>query len=78
MATKKKKYHVRIDREHCKGCELCVTVCPRSVLAISVAMNSRGQHVAETVAIDACIGCVQCADMCPDAAIEIDVEESEG
>ena len=70
----RKKYHIRIAKEYCKGCELCVSVCPKHVLAMDHAMNSRGQHFACAVAQQECIGCLQCTDICPDAAIEIDEE----
>lgn len=67
-----KVYSLAIDRERCKGCELCVDFCPRTVLALSPKLNSRGQHYATATNPAGCIGCAQCADMCPDAAIEID------
>jgi 2-oxoglutarate ferredoxin oxidoreductase subunit delta len=74
MTTPRKQYHITIDGERCKGCELCLSVCPKRVLAMETAMNSRGQHYAHAVAPELCIGCLQCADICPDTAIEIDEE----
>jgi 2-oxoglutarate ferredoxin oxidoreductase subunit delta len=68
------KYHLKIDRERCKGCELCLAVCPKKVLGFSEALNSRGSHWAVVVSPEACIGCLQCADICPEAAIEIEQE----
>jgi len=70
----RRNYIVTIDRERCKGCELCVITCPTRVLDMCAKLNSRGQHYAQTSAPDKCIGCAQCADICPDAAIEIDEE----
>jgi 2-oxoglutarate ferredoxin oxidoreductase subunit delta len=67
---------VRIDLERCKGCELCVVVCPKSVLAMSGRLNARGQHFAEVKLPDACTGCLRCALICPDAAVEIDREDA--
>jgi 2-oxoglutarate ferredoxin oxidoreductase subunit delta len=69
-----RRYTVQIDRERCKGCELCVAVCPRQVLEISDKINSRGYHYARVASSTACIGCAQCSDMCPDVAIEISEE----
>ena len=69
-----KRYTVQIDRERCKGCELCVAVCPRQVLDMSDKINTRGYHFARVASPPACIGCAQCSDMCPDAAIEISEE----
>ncbi|MFH1477344.1 MAG: 4Fe-4S binding protein [Verrucomicrobiota bacterium] len=67
----KKHWRVSIDRERCKGCELCIPLCPRHVLAISTALNHKGYHVVETTRTEECLGCLKCARMCPEAAIEI-------
>jgi 2-oxoglutarate ferredoxin oxidoreductase subunit delta len=67
-------YRILIDPERCKGCELCVEVCPRKVLAMGKTMNSRGYHYAVSERPEECIGCLQCADICPDVAIEVEQE----
>ena len=72
--TKGPRYFVKIDRERCKGCELCVAVCPKKVLAMTSDVNARGQHHAGVITPDDCIGCLQCSDICPDAAIEVEGE----
>lgn len=65
--------NVVIDRERCKGCELCIPVCPQHLLRRSGRPNSRGYHPAEVVEALAseCVGCGQCFLVCPDVAIEI-------
>ncbi len=68
---KAKPYSLRIDRNRCKGCELCVSVCPRQVLDLSEEINPLGYHFARVTNPSHCIGCMNCSDMCPDAAIEI-------
>ncbi len=73
-----KRYIVKISGNCCKGCQLCITVCPKKVLELSKGLNAKGHHIAEAVRLGDCIGCLQCADICPDAAIEIDVEETGG
>lgn len=70
-----KRYIVRISGDCCKGCQLCISVCPKNVLGMAKKLNSKGHHHADALRIENCIGCLQCADICPDAAIEIDVEE---
>ena len=35
---------VEIDAEACKGCGLCVTVCPASCLSMSDRLNHQGYH----------------------------------
>ena len=67
----KKHFRVSIDRERCKGCELCIPVCSRHLLTMSAALNRKGYHVTETTRTDECVGCLKCARMCPEAAIEI-------
>jgi 2-oxoglutarate ferredoxin oxidoreductase subunit delta len=59
-----------IDAERCKGCTLCVTVCPHNVIAISDKANSKGYFPA-AAANPGCTGCANCAVVCPDAAIEV-------
>jgi 2-oxoglutarate ferredoxin oxidoreductase subunit delta len=62
---------VEINEDYCKGCELCVSVCPKHVLAISSHLNATGYHPAELVDEANCTMCAFCARMCPDAAIEV-------
>jgi len=59
-----------IDIQRCKGCTLCVTVCPHNVISISEKANSKGYFPAEATGPD-CTGCANCAVVCPDCAIEV-------
>ncbi|MBT3295714.1 MAG: 4Fe-4S dicluster domain-containing protein [Verrucomicrobia bacterium] len=69
-----KQFHVRVDLERCKGCELCVDACPRDLLIMSKRLNTKGYRVPDNHSDERCVGCRQCVDMCPEAAIEIDKE----
>lgn len=62
---------VKIDRELCKGCGLCVRSCPRRLLVISKQINSMGFNTPVVTDITKCSGCASCAIVCPDCAIEI-------
>jgi 2-oxoglutarate ferredoxin oxidoreductase subunit delta len=63
---------VKINAEKCKGCNLCVAACPKSLLVSSKsALNKSGYFVAEMTKPDECVGCINCALMCPDGAISV-------
>lgn len=65
------KHLVEINQERCKGCELCVQVCPKKVLGVSEEFNSKGYHPAEVQRQEDCIGCGFCYNMCPDVCITV-------
>ena len=60
-----------INIERCKGCALCVSACPESILDLSENFNKQGHHYATCTDADRCTACMSCAIICPDAAIEI-------
>jgi len=69
---------VRILTEYCKGCGLCVAVCPTEKLVISRTLSPLGVYPAAVRSEVECKLCFNCTVMCPDAAIEIiDVSTSE-
>lgn len=68
------KGEIKLNRERCKGCELCVSVCPKARLKVSKKLNEKGYYPAEYEAAEgkeACTGCAICATICPDLAIEV-------
>ncbi len=69
--------HILIDR--CKGCQFCVTYCPRDVLDMSESFNVKGYHYPVALKLDACVNCGLCEMLCPEFAIfSIEVVEEEG
>ena len=64
---------IAIHEEHCKGCLLCASVCPKAILAKSERLNAQGYKVVEVLADKAgeCTGCASCAQVCPDVAITV-------
>ena len=64
-------YEHIIDGETCKGCGLCITVCPKSVLELSDKVNTKGHFPVFQARPDDCIHCTMCCIMCPDVAITI-------
>ncbi len=77
MAKKTKKGTITIDRELCKGCYLCISVCPNQLITVSERLNQKGYYPAEfSESGDQnedphCTGCAMCALICPDVAIEV-------
>jgi 2-oxoglutarate ferredoxin oxidoreductase subunit delta len=66
---------INIDSERCKGCGLCLAVCPKQTISISAKSNRQGYFPAETDNCE-CTGCGVCALICPDAAIEVYRDEA--
>ena len=64
-------YCYQIDTEHCKGCGLCVSVCPKDVLEISEQVSPKGYFPAYQARPEDCIFCATCCRICPDVAITI-------
>jgi 2-oxoglutarate ferredoxin oxidoreductase subunit delta len=77
MAKKTKTGSITIDRELCKGCYMCMSVCPNHLIAISEELNQKGYYPAVFTEMGhnkeerKCTGCTTCAIICPDVAIEV-------
>ncbi len=77
------KGRIDIDKERCKGCGLCIQVCPKHNIEISEQLNSKGYYPATFHDQDVesgnseCTGCSLCAITCPDVAIEVWREEKD-
>lgn len=64
---------VTFDTDKCKGCMLCVGVCPKKIVIIDEDIfNSKGFHPACVKEMDKCIGCAFCATICPDCVIKVE------
>jgi len=62
---------VTISERFCKGCRLCVDVCPQGKLAVHPEPDKRGIQIAFVVPDAVCTACRQCVTVCPDAAISL-------
>lgn len=64
---------VTFREDRCKGCGLCVSVCPKKIIEIQTdKLNSKGMHPAGVEKQELCIGCTFCATICPDLIIEVE------
>lgn len=59
------------NRDRCKGCELCISACPKKILALDTNKNKKGYYPAAVIEPDACIACAGCAKICPDSVITV-------
>ena len=58
--------------EKCKGCGLCVTACPKKIVAQDGGrLNKKGYAYADCQAPGKCNACAFCAIMCPDLVITV-------
>jgi 2-oxoglutarate ferredoxin oxidoreductase subunit delta len=67
------KGKVTFNDDACKGCELCVQVCPVKIIELnSEKINVKGYSPAQVIDMEKCIACGNCAIMCPDSVIRVE------
>ncbi|MHB8882276.1 MAG: 4Fe-4S dicluster domain-containing protein [Thermodesulfovibrionales bacterium] len=65
------KGSIKIDKERCKGCRYCITICPSGVIGLGMHFNKSGYFPAIAVQREKCTGCGMCATVCPEIAITV-------
>jgi 2-oxoglutarate ferredoxin oxidoreductase subunit delta len=63
--TENEKVKISIIPRFCKGCEICVKLCPTKVLGMEM-------FTVKVVDIDKCTICMACELRCPDFAIFVE------
>ena len=71
IVSEKNGLKITIVPRYCKACEICVKLCPQSVLEI----RDFKVHVAR---IQECTACMLCELRCPDFAIEVEGKPKKG
>ena len=65
-------YRLWIDERYCKGCLICVDVCPHKALASAPEINAKVYILPIEEDMKQCKGCGICESMCPDFAIAVE------
>lgn len=62
--------YIKIDKNKCKACYLCIDVCPKKLIKKGIEANLLGAFPIEFEnSKNECLGCALCAIRCPDLAI---------
>ena len=59
------------NTELCKGCRLCVGVCPKNAIIPLETVNKKGYEIIQ-VDVELCIGCGMCYKICPDYVFTVE------
>ncbi len=62
---------IAVKEDWCKGCHICVQVCPQHVLEVDPKAYLRGFHPVRVARPEDCTVCQQCELLCPDLAITV-------
>jgi 2-oxoglutarate ferredoxin oxidoreductase subunit delta len=75
MKEKKEKRRdpaeIRLNQDWCKGCYLCLEICPQKVFEKSLEVSDKGFHAVEIVHPERCTRCLLCERICPDLALDV-------
>ena len=56
---------IDVINDHCKGCGLCIDICPVDAIEFSKEINNLGYHPARYKG-QGCTGCTLCFYTCPE------------
>ncbi len=68
--TQQARFRLQLEEAWCKGCSICVDVCPERIWQLDAL------EIARPTAPERCTGCRICEKLCPDFAIDV-VREQE-
>lgn len=66
---------IQVNEDACKGCGICITMCPVKILKFSKGLNKRGVHFPEVSDETKCTKCENCMIYCPDFAMVVTKDE---
>ena len=62
---------IQINKDACKGCGICIVMCPVKILEFSNDLNKVGVHFPEVTDEAKCTKCENCMIYCPDFAMVV-------
>ena len=71
----KKPAVIRLNQKWCKGCYICLEVCPKKVFEKSREVSEKGFQPVAVARPEACTVCLQCEMLCPDLAVNVEKGE---
>jgi 2-oxoglutarate ferredoxin oxidoreductase subunit delta len=74
---KRKTTALIIDDRFCKGCLLCLQVCPKKLFERGVQRSRGGYSMPHVGNPEGCTSCLLCEMTCPDLALTVVVEDEE-
>lgn len=66
---------VLVDEKACKGCGICIAMCPMKILAFSEDHNEMGVRYPRVSDQAKCVKCGNCMIYCPDFAMVVTDDE---
>ncbi len=72
MVNKIKVSKINVNEIFCKGCGICIEMCPKDVLSPSKKLSKRGVYYPIVVDLESCSGCRLCEIYCCDFAIAVE------
>lgn len=73
--NKKKTVKISLNPKWCKGCYICVEVCPQKVFGQQAEVSEKGFPQVVILYPEKCTRCLQCEMLCPDLAINLEIEK---
>jgi len=67
----KNSFTIVIDDQYCKGCNLCLQVCPQKIFTRGEKRSRGGYWMPDVGKMEDCAGCLLCEMTCPDLAISV-------
>ncbi len=72
MSKKQQVHEINVNQEFCKGCGICIEMCPKNVLSASRVLSKRGVYYPVAADPEACTACRLCEIYCCDFAIAVE------